>query len=281
MCHKLTSEGSMTICRVSRAATAIGLILLSLGACGRSGEPETAVLEPATAEAATTIGAGAEAVVLDEYGYSAGECLCSAASAQPELPLVYAGASEAVSGAARLFEDERFDDSLVAFELILAENGGLPEDYFNRGVVHLRLALLDEAIVDFARAIELDPNLAAAHLNLGITYFRSRDGESALRHVAIAIEKAPDYARAYWNQGRMLGMQTDYEAGLASFDMAVKLGPDDPINLMGRGLAYANVGRFGDSRADFEAALALTDDPAVTVPIETALRDMPEADTAD
>ncbi len=272
----------MSPCRTSRADFAAGMLLLALSACGQSPDPEIAAPPTAPPPAAATAAAsGAEMVVLDEYGYTANECLCAVAHPIPEPPLVYAGASAAVTHAAFLFERENFDDSLAGFDLILAYGDGFAEDHFNRGVAHLRLALLDEAIADFARAIELDPSLAPAHLNLGIAHYRGRDRETALRHIASAIERAPDYARAYWNRGHMLGMQTDFEAGLVAFDMAVKLGPDDPVNLMGRSLAYANIGRVRDARADLQTALALTDDPAVIVPIETALRDMPDPAAAD
>lgn len=266
----------MPPCWISRAATMAGLILLALSACGRTERAEIAT--PIEAPSPAT---AAESVVLDEYGYTSNECLCAVTSPQPEPPLVYAGASPAVTHAALLFEEENFDDSLAGFNLILAYGDGHAHDHFNRGVVHLRLAHLDEAIADFDRAIQLDPALSAAHLNLGIAHYRSRDGDTALRHIATAIETAPAYSLAYWNRGHMLGMQTDYDAGLVAFNMAVELGPDDPLNLLGRGLAYANIGRIVDARADLEAALALTDDPAVIVPIETALRDMPDPAAGD
>ena len=178
-----------------------------------------------------------------------------------------------------LFAEREFDAALAGFDSILEYGEARAEDYFNRGTAHLRVAALEEAIADLTRATELDPGLAAAHLNLGIAHYRNRDAETALEHVAEAIERGPDYARAHWNQGHMLGMQNDFEPGLAAFDVAVGLDPDDPINLMGRGLAYANLGRVTEARADLAAALALTDDPALTVPIETALRDMPPGDS--
>ena len=267
----------MTPCWVSQAATAAGLILLTISACGRT---ETADIAPPV-EAPPPPAAAAKPVALDEYPYSSNECLCLVAHALPEAPLVYPGASAAVTHAAFLFEEKDFDDALAGFDLIVTYGDGRAEDHFNRGVAHLRLTMLDEAIADFARAIELDPTLAAAHLNLGVAHYRSRDGETALRHIADAIGIAPAYALAYWNRGHMLGMQTDYESGLVAFDMAVKFGPDDPFNLMGRGVLFANMDRLGDARADLEAALALTHDPAVTVPIEIALRDMADPTAAD
>ena len=105
--------------------------------------------------------------------------------------------------------------------------------------------------------------------------------EMALKSITAAIDNAPDYALAYWNRGHILGMRTEYESGLAAFDMAVKIEPDNPVNLMGRGIAYANMDRIGEARADFEAALALTDDPSVIVPIEIALRDMSDGAVSD
>jgi tetratricopeptide (TPR) repeat protein len=261
--------------RAGGAVVALAVVTLLLGGCGRAEPPESErpVLEPAA------VAVEGEAVVLDEYGYTSNECLCSLARPQPEVPLEYAGAGAAVERAVALFAERDFDAALAGFRAIVEGGEARAEDYFNRGTAHLRVAALEEAIADLTRATELDPGLAAAHLNLGIAYYRSRDGETALEHVVEAIEQGPGYARAYWNQGHMLGMQGDYEPGLAAFDVAVRLGPDDPINLMGRGLAYANLGRVTAARADLAAALALTDDPALTVPIETALRDMPTGDS--
>jgi len=267
----------MTPCWISRVATMAGLILLAFSACGRTEQAEIAPANESPPPAATA----AEPVALDEYPYSSHECLCLVAHALPEPPLVYPGASAAITHAAFLFEEENFDDALASFNLILAYGDGHAEDHFNRGVAHMRLTNLDEAIADFNRAIQLDPNLAAAHLNLGIAHYRSRDGETALRHIADAIGIEPAYALAYWNRGHMLGMQTDYEAGLVAFDMAVQLAPDDPFNLMGRAVLFANMDRLGDARADLQTALALTDDPAVIVPIEIALRNMADPAAAD
>lgn len=261
-------------------------VVLLLAGCGSATEPEAKAPEAAAvaAVAETRPAGGAEAgepAVLDEYGYTSSECLCSLARPQPELPLRYPGASAAAEAAVLLFEQGEYDYALDGFDAIVGGGDARAEDYFNRGTAQLQVIDYDAAILDLTRAIEMDAGLAVAHLNLGISYYRNRDGETALEHVARAIELAPEYPRAHWNLGHILGMQTDYEGSLAAFDRAVELGPEDPVNVIGRAMAYAGQGRVREARVDFTYALTLTDDPVLTVPIEIALRDLPPGDDAE
>lgn len=270
----------MSISRVFWVVVVIGFSYLALSACGGINNLDTAAPDAGSVDV-TAIAETSDTTGLDGYPYSSNECLCSVSHVLPEPPIVYGDASATVATAARLFQEGRFNDSLSKFEDVISQGGVLAQDYFNRGAVRMNVMLLEEAMTDFTKAIELDPSFSPAHLNLGIVYYRNADDEMALKSIAAAIHNAPDYALAYWNRGHILGMRTDYKSGLSAFNMAVKIEPDNPVNLMGRGIAYANMDRIGEARADFEAALALTDDPSVTVPIEIALRDMSDGAAND
>ncbi|MBV8687234.1 MAG: hypothetical protein JOZ90_01430 [Alphaproteobacteria bacterium] len=50
--------------------------------------------------------------------------------------------------------------------------------YVNRGILRLRLGLVDEAIADFDRAIARDPDQAEAYVNKGMAMLRRSDGWS-------------------------------------------------------------------------------------------------------
>jgi hypothetical protein len=258
----------------------IGVSYLALSACGETNNLDAPTTDAGSVDV-TVIVETSDTTGLDGYPYSSNECLCSVSHVLPEPPIVYVDASATVATAARLFEEGRFNDSLSKFEEVINQGGVLAQDYFNRGAARMNVMLLEEALTDFTRAVELDPSFSPAHLNLGIVHYRNSDDEMALKSITAAIDNAPGYALAYWNRGHILGMRTEYESGLAAFNMAVKIDPDNPVNLMGRGIAYANMDRIGEARADFEAALALTDDPSVIVPIEIALRDMSDGAVSD
>lgn len=94
--------------------------------------------------------------------------------------------AEAYAAAERHFEDQRYSESLKAFNALAQQH---PEDaYARRGKARslLQLNRLDEALVAYDRAIELSPNFAPAYANRGVLHDRS--GRYAL---AIA-----DYERA-------------------------------------------------------------------------------------
>lgn len=137
--------------------------------------------------------------------------------------------------------------------------------YSNRGAAYLRrdeAGDLNRAIEDLSRAIDLAPDEPAAYFNRGLAYLRLGERERWVEDLEYVISLEPDHAEAHnalcW--GYALAQQPNL--ALPHCDRAVTLDAAG-LNYDSRGIVYAQLGRFEEAIADFEAFLTwLQEQPA-------------------
>lgn len=89
--------------------------------------------------------------------------------------------------------------------------------YVNRGILHMREARFDRALVDFERSLSLQPALLEAKVNLGAALYNLKRFEEALAvlNEGVAAEDANARATGYYNRGltheRLGDLQSAYE----------------------------------------------------------------------
>jgi tetratricopeptide (TPR) repeat protein len=127
----------------------------------------------------------------------------------------------------------------------------------NLGVCLDQLGRSKESIAHYERALELDERTMLAHYNFGIALRGVGRLDEAFTHFQRAAELDPSFALAATQVAYTLYQRKDWAALVPAAERAVAL---DPKNFnhhqyLGRGLE--GLGRFAESRASYERAIAL------------------------
>src|SRR6202162_3740473 len=125
-----------------------------------------------------------------------------------------------------------------------------------------RLALAEAAV---QAATRLRPDAAETHLaRAQYLYFGLRDYAGALAELEIARRALPNDSRLFELTGYILRRRGQQEEGLRNLERAVALDPRNFNTLQQIALSYQILGRYADSIAALDRALALVTDNAET-----------------
>src|SRR4029077_15743121 len=125
-----------------------------------------------------------------------------------------------------------------------------------------RLALAEAALQAAAR---LRPDAAETHLaRAQYLYYGLRDYAGALAELEIARRVLPNDPRLFELTGYILRRRGQQEEGLRNLERAVELDPRNFITLQQIALSYQNLGRYAESIAAFDRALAIAPDNVET-----------------
>lgn len=135
------------------------------------------------------------------------------------------GRSAAV--AIRVIRHDIREDEVIADLDELIANGfkNVPEAYFHRGTVHMRLGHLDEALADFSKTLRLDPHNAFALLDRGNVRQGKDDTQGAIDDYTKAIEIDPELAWAWGNRGVARLLMGDAVNAQKDLDRCLEIDP--------------------------------------------------------
>jgi TolB-like protein/Tfp pilus assembly protein PilF len=125
-----------------------------------------------------------------------------------------------------------------------------------------RLALAEAAV---QAAIRLRPDAAETHLaRAQYLYYGQRDYAGALAELEIARRALPNDPRLFELTGYILRRRGQQEEGLRNLERAVELDPRNFFTLQQIAVSYQGLGRYADSIAALDRALAIVPDNAET-----------------
>jgi serine/threonine-protein kinase len=186
---------------------------------------------------------------------SALESCARAVKLNPQLPgtFVTLGRIHEVTGKQELAVDE--------FQRALSLDGKNPETIRGLAHVHEHAGRLQEAEDDFKRAAALRPDDWDGYNSLALFYDRHGRFDDALAQEQHALQLSPDNPEAYANIGVFVldkGDPTQYPMAEQALQKSLQLAPSYAAygNL---GLLYLQQGRYADSAATNEKAIALND----------------------
>lgn len=191
----------------------------------------------------------------------------------------------------------QFDDCLKHINIALKANVNLAEAYFLKGMVfqyagdsikaassfqtaveqkadyydaYITLGLLHAnkkdslAIQYYQSALSLRPNSAEALYDLGMYFQDNGQYKRALDAYSKMLAISPNSEIAYYNKGYIyLVYLGELDNAVSRFDSALKLNPGYRDAYHNRGLAYRELQKYPQARADFRTALQL--DPQFTL----------------
>ena len=113
--------------------------------------------------------------------------------------------------------------------------------HFARGSAYQSNGQPDKAIADFGKTIQLDPKHLMAHAILGEAYEAHGKQEKAIPCYTKAIQLDPQGAQYWCNRGSTQMQRGRHDKALVDYNQALQLDPNDPIALVQRFVAAANV----------------------------------------
>lgn len=94
--------------------------------------------------------------------------------------------------ALELYKQEKYNDAIDAFSIILEKEGDSAEIYNNIGLCYANLGDDDKAEKNYLKAQELNPKLAEVYINLADIYYRQKDMGSGIELMSQGIYEIPD-----------------------------------------------------------------------------------------
>jgi tetratricopeptide (TPR) repeat protein len=96
-----------------------------------------------------------------------------------------------------LYQEEKFSDSLDAYNKALELNPKDSEAWNNRGIDLGLLSKYDEALSSFEKAVSLNESYAEAWFNMGVIYDIKGDYPTAVQAYKKATQVDPSYQKAF------------------------------------------------------------------------------------
>ncbi len=153
----------------------------------------------------------------------------------------------------------RYKDAEEQLTLALRLDPESPKTHNHMGLVFLDQGQDPRARLHFERALALDPGYFPAHINLGNVLLEQNLRLEALAHYRFVLRRYPQHPDALTNMGATLLILEDYEYAIPFLQQALKIVPDDAVTLLNLAVAFYELGRIEDARA--EAQHALRSDP--------------------
>ena len=168
------------------------------------------------------------------------------------------------------------DDLTLALQL--DPSGPLTPIYLsNRAEAFVNLGEFDLGMADYEHSLALDPANWTTHLKRAASKTEAGLLDEAMSDLESALGETVDPQVMLGFRMTVLGLAGQFEQAITVIDQLLALDPESALLWAGRGQMWAELGETDRARADFEAAIALTDDPALIAKIEGELQSLGEA----
>lgn len=131
------------------------------------------------------------------------------------------------------------------------------EVYYQRGVAHEQLDLLEKALEDYSLCLKYAPDRSDALNNKAVVLAKMERYEEAADEFRKLVESSPEDPLAYRNRALCFADLKRYDDALADYAKAIELAPADPAGWFQRGNVYLTQKRHEEAIADYTRAIEL------------------------
>ncbi len=154
----------------------------------------------------------------------------------------------------------RLNDAERAALLVLAQESGNSEAYFNLGVIADKRGLYDEAFATFKRSVDLRGDHDEARVNLANEYLRRGNLKHAKIQAGKALEINPGLLDAWYLLGQAHKGMQDPDSAIVCFREALRHAPGFNRARVSLAITLAAEGRLDEARLELEKGLDHPDD---------------------
>ena len=151
-------------------------------------------------------------------------------------------------------DQEAIDSYTAKINAGKTENGN---EYFQRGLIYLKLQRNHSAIADFTAALKIVPTSPYLLYNRALAYQQDIQLDNAIADLNAAIKAKPDFVEAYNTRGLVYVDQQDFEDALNDYNQAIKLNPKFTQVYFNIGTMYARQKKYDDAKKAFTHAISL------------------------
>jgi tetratricopeptide (TPR) repeat protein len=144
--------------------------------------------------------------------------------------------------------------------------------YVSAGLTAQSQGHLDDAIEEYRQALAHEPRDTVAYYDLGTVQSTQGDISLAVQDYDAALQFNGNYAPALYNLALLLGASDPTEA-VSLYQRVTHVSPEDATAYLNLGFVLHTLGRDGDARTAFSAAVRI--DPTLASRIPPALRPLP------
>ena len=151
-----------------------------------------------------------------------------------------------------LAAEERFDEAIAEFDQAIRLRPRYISAHIDRGLAYRELGQAEQAIHDFGKAIRLDPQNDVPYSNRGVVYYDRGELQLAMLDFEEAVRLTPFAGTSYNNRALVHAAQGNLEQALADVSRALELKPRRSFILDTRAYIYLKSGRYEDARLEYE-----------------------------
>ncbi len=148
------------------------------------------------------------------------------------------------------------DRALADLNMSLSLNSYDAEIMLMRGNVYFDMGKHDSAYLDYLHSLKMRMDNSLALGNLGAIYVKRNQFDSAVYYLSKALQIDTGFAVSYANRAVAYGGLGKTEESIADFKHYLNYNPDDERVCMSIALAYQRTGRYQESLAWFDKAIA-------------------------
>jgi len=151
-----------------------------------------------------------------------------------------------------LYEGQRYEDAIAAYQVIIEANPEAYVIYKNIGNCYFQLQKYDQAEEYYRKVLDKDPENADALLLIGNSYANRGQDEKAMEwYNRIDFEKIADQM-VLFNLGSNFYKQSKFDQALKYYRKAAEIQPDFLDAIYYLGLTYLAMNNYPDAIASFE-----------------------------
>lgn len=144
---------------------------------------------------------------------------------------------------------------------LLSEVGAADQEndevYYQRGVAHEQLGLLDKALEDYSLCLKYAPDRRDGLNNKAVVLAKMEKFEEAANEFKKLVERNPEDPLAYRNRALCFADLSRFDEALADYAKAIELAPSDPAGWFQRANVYLTQKRYEEAIADYARAIEL------------------------
>ena len=134
-------------------------------------------------------------------------------------------------------------------------NPSTPQEWYEKGNIHVKYEEYEEAAACFERADSVTPKLSSGWYGQGVSFFYCEMYDEALRSFSKALKMNPYHYKTQSMRGSTLVKLGKYEEGITDFNKVISIKPDFADAWSGKGLALANLEKYNEAFNAYDTAI--------------------------
>jgi len=171
-----------------------------------------------------------------------------------------ASEKELFENALDFLKQDKYQEAVDAFTVLIKMAPENPHAYRNRGVAYMKMNQYDNAINDFERTKEIVPELKGLHSNIGVAWYYKKDYARAIENYDKEILLSPDNYFAYFNRAICNAVRKDYEKSFSDITRTIELLPDFYLAFCLKGDLLVKMNQPQKAKQAYEKAITIDSD---------------------